>query len=389
MSILAAIAGVILILVPLVDGFETVLQPRRVTHRFRFARLYYSKSWAVWRAVALRLRNAKMRESFLGVFGPLSMIGLLTSWLLCLILGFALIHWALGTPLRSADETVPHAGTLRATLYMSGTTLFTLGYGDITPGSAFGRVLSVVESGLGFGFLAIIVSYLPVLYQSYSQRETTISLLDARAGSPPSAGQLLLRLARGNGGKLEPIEPFLVEWESWAAQLLEIHLSFPVLTYYRSQHDNQSWLAALTMILDTCAILIAELEGAGDAKLSYRAQLTFAIARHAAVDLSLVVKAPPKDGEADRFPTERRDALRGELRRAGVNVRERDAKLEELRHLFEPFVQALSKRFLFALPPVLTEDVNAADNWQRSAWMNRSPGIGSLPVARVDQEHFE
>ena len=389
MTILAAIAGIILIVVPLLDGFETVIQPRRVTHRFRFARLYYRSTWSAWRFVALRLGNAKVRESFLSVFGPLSMIGLLASWLLGLMVGFALIHWSLGTPLYTHDPAPSHGGTFGVALYMSGTTLFTLGFGDITPVNPLGRALAVAESGLGFGFLAIIISYLPVLYQAYSQRETTISLLDARAGSPPSAGQLLLRLARGNGGKLDAVEPFLIEWESWAAQLLEIHLSFTVLTYYRSQHDNQSWLAALTMILDTCAILIAELDRAGDDKLSYRAQLTFAIARHAAVDLSLVVKAPPKDAGDDRFPVERRVVLRDQLRAAGVSVRDRDAKLEELRHLYEPFVRALAMRFLFTLPKVLPDDQNLADNWQRSAWMNRSPGIGSLPVARVDEEHFE
>src|SRR5207249_10659172 len=155
----------------------------------------------------------------------------------------------------------------------------TLGYGDVVPTGAWGRSLAVAEAGIGFGFLAVVISYLPVLYQAFSRREITISLLDARAGSPPSAGELLRRLAHARS--LAGVGPLLVEWERWSAELLESHLSFPVLSYYRSQHDNQSWVAALTTILDTSALLIAGVDGPD----GHQARLTFAMARHAAVDL--------------------------------------------------------------------------------------------------------
>ena len=113
-------------------------------------------------------------------------------------------------------------------------------------------LLTVIEAGMGFGFMAVIIGYLPVLYQAFSRREVGISLLDARAGSPPSAGQLMLRLVRTD--RAAGATPLLAEWERWAAELLESHLSFAVLSSYRSQHDNQSWLAALTVALDACAI---------------------------------------------------------------------------------------------------------------------------------------
>src|SRR5262249_5701683 len=154
-----------------------------------------------------------------------------------------------------------------------------------------------VEAGLGYGFLAVSISYLPVLYQAFSRREATISLLDARAGSPPTAGELLRRLgAARNVTGLGPC-PLLVEWERWACELLETHLSYPVLGYYRSQHDNQSWVAALTCILDTSALLIAGVDGAD----SYQARLTFAMARHAAVDLALVTQTAPVSPQPDRL----------------------------------------------------------------------------------------
>ena len=381
MWIVWVVLSIGLILLTLVDAFETIVQPRRVTHRYRFARMYYTIAWQMWRAIAVRVKSHRKREAFLSVFGPLSMIGLLCTWLLILIGAFALMHWSIHTPL-SQHEDEHGFGSY---LYFSGTTLFTLGYGDITPTRGFGRVASVIESGLGFAFLAVIISYLPVLYQAYSQRETTIGLLDARAGSPPTAGEFLTRIARA--GNFHNIDGFLGEWERWAAELLEIQLSFPVLTYYRSQHDNQSWLATLAMILDTCALLLVEVKRTN----THQLQLTFAIARHAAVDLSLVLKARPHMTGDGRFSREQRDQLRATLEQAGIPLSEGDTepRLAELRAMYEPFLHALAERFLFDVPPIVSSEENRADNWQRSAWMRRAPSIGSLPASQFDSGHFE
>ena len=328
---------------------------------------------------ALRLAARRRREAFLGIFGPLSLLGLFAAWVLGMVLGFAMLHQGLNLPLHGVEGT-PKLFTYA---YMSGTTFFTLGYGDVTPAGHIGRMLAVLESGLGFGFLAVMVSYLPVLYQAFSRREVTISLMDARAGSPPSAGQLLVRLA--HAGKMDELDASLEVWERWAAELLESHLSFPVLSYYRSQHDNQSWLAALAMILDICALLLADVKR----KDSYQAQLTFAMARHAAVDLALVLKAPPRASDRHRAAAGEQEQMRRALIDAGIELRsDADAQLSELRGMYEPFLSALAERLLFVLPPLMPGGV-VADNWQRSAWMQRTPGIGSLPGAVVDKDHFE
>ncbi len=381
MRIIAGLLGVAMILQIMLDSFETTVLPRRVTHRYRFARLYYFFAWRNWRSIAVRLPAGKVRESFLSVFGPLSLLGLLITWVVVFIVGFALLHWSLATDVQS-PESAPAFATY---LYWSGGTFFTLGYGDIVPSAMLGRALAVIEAGMGFGFLALIISYLPVFYQTFSHREMMIALLDARAGSPPSAGQLLLRA--GQSGGIAAIDPFLAEWERWSAELLESHLSFPVLSYYRSQHDNQSWLSSLTAMLDTCAILIAMVKD----HCPYQAQLTFAISRHAAVDLALVFKIPPIVPETDRFPAAGAQQLREAMQAAGYGLHDAgttDAKLAELRGMYEPFVNALAQRFLFALPQINPQQPGA-DNWQRSAWMKRAPKIGDLPAVSTGDGHFE
>jgi Ion channel len=383
MGVVLAVASVAVILLVLLDGFESMILPRRVSRPFRLTRIYYLSLWGVWRGIARAFPPSKRRESFLSMFGPLSMLGLFATWVVLLIVAFGTLHWSLESSLLTpATEVRTDYPTYQ---YLSGVTFFTLGYGDVTARADLGRALTVVEAGVGFGFMAVIIGYMPVIYQAFSRRELTISLLDARAGSPPSAAELLLRLA--NSRHVNTVDTLLAEWERWSAMVLESHLSYPSLSFYRSQHDNQSWLAALTMILDTCSFLIAGVDGADP----YQAQLTFAMARHTAVDLALVFQTPPRPPAADRLPPERLNELRVRLRAAGLVLAEGeavDAKLAELRELYEPFVNALAHALLYRLPPIVP-DRPPVDNWQSTAWTGRAPGIGKLLKHRGLDEHFD
>jgi hypothetical protein len=379
MSYLVAAMSVILIVVVLWDAFEAMLLPRRITRSVRFTRLFYLYSWRPWRAAVRRIRSVKLRNAFLSYFGPLSILVLIGAWAVGLILGFGLLQWALDAELRTPGEEA----SFSVYLYLSGVTFFTLGFGDVTPVNPFGRALVVAEAGLGFGFLAVLISYLPVLYQAFSHREMTIALLDARAGSPPTAAQILIRIARNRNFNM--LDRFLEEWERWAAEVLESHVSFPLLSFYRSQHDNQSWLAAITSILDTATLVIVGVQGAE----SYQAQLTFATARHTVVDLAMVFRVAPTEPEADRLPAEQLRRLRADLAEAGINLRDGEAvdrKLVELRGMYEPFVNGLARHFLFALP-AYSSDTIPVDNWQTSGWMPRTSGIGRLSPADADDDH--
>jgi hypothetical protein len=210
----------------------------------------------------------------------------------------------------------------------------------------------------------MVIGYLPVLYQAFSRREANISLLDVRAGSPPAAVEMIRRHAEGRA--IRGLEVFLREWDHWAAELLESHISYPVLALFRSQHTNESWVSALTVILGTCALLVVGVQGTD----THQARLTFAMARHAAVDLAQVLRAPPLPLAADRLPPGDLERLRRALESCGAPLRDglaADAKLAGLRRMYEPYVNALAGYLLLELPPWLGRE-GALGHWQTTAW---------------------
>jgi hypothetical protein len=259
----------------------------------------------------------------------------------------------------------------------------------VVPTHSLARMLLVFESGMGLGFLAVVIGYFPVLYGAFSRREVEIALLDARAGSPPSGVELLRRHAY-KGGQ-DDLEKLMQQWERWAAELLESHISYPVLCYFRSQHDNQSWLSAMVAVLDASALLIAGVEG----HCARQAELTYAICRHALVDVAQIfsVKLEPADkqrrlGEGEYLK------LAIELCQADLRLdRSKDAeqKLLELRSLYEGYAAGLSEYLQMPIGGWLTSP-HRKDNWRTVA---RVQGVDKdaleanpfLRAEAVDEHH--
>ncbi len=293
MAWVAAIVGVVLIVSIMWEGFEVIILPRRVTRPYRVTIYSARLLWSSWKGIG-RLLPPAWREVWLSYYGPLSLFFTLVVWAAGVSLGFALLYWATGS---LVVEKAAQAGLL-TDLYFSAATFFTAGLADVTPRGDAGRALTVIEGASGFLFLALVISYIPPINQSFSRREVSVSLLDARAGSPPTAAEMLRRNNGPHGA--EALKELFLEWEHWAAELLESHQSYPMLAYFRSQHDNQSWLAALTAVLDACALTMVSIEGA----CRRQAELTFAVARHAVVDLCLVYRRPPRPRQRDRLPQE-------------------------------------------------------------------------------------
>jgi Ion channel len=386
MRIVTMVAGILCVLIVLLDAFQTIILPRRAAGRLRLTRAFYILTWFPWRFLAVRIRHPRKRETALSFYGPLSLIFLLVVWACGMVFGFSLIYYALRNPFTDSSRQLNYLSDL----YVSGTNFFTLGLGDVTPQGQVARALSVLEAGTGFGFLAVVMGYFPVLYGAFSRREVSISLLDARAGSPPTAAELMRR--HSFDGAENALASLLSEWERWSAELLESHISYTLLCYFRSQHTNQSWVGALTAILDTSALLIAGVRG----HEARQAQLTFAMARHAMVDLAQVFSVRPAGNYPDRLPPERYEQLYQLLCQSGVKVC-RDGqsyeRLRNLRVLYEGYAAGLSNHLCMPLPPWIVDQPHK-DNWLAVAKVrtqaeaaNPEPGEPRNLAEVMDQHH--
>ncbi len=360
MRVLAAVAGFVIIGVILWDALETIIVPRRVTRRFRLTRIFYHYTWLPLSKLLYRITSETRTENLLSFYGPISVLLLLIIWAGGLVLGFGLLQYAAG----SATHASLERPGLETDIYFSGSTFFTLGLGDVYPTSTAARVLSVVESGMGLGFLAMIISYLPALNQSFSRRETNISMLDERVGSPATASEMVRRNI--SGGRTDELQRLLAEWEEWSAELLESHLSYPFLAYFRSHHENQSWLGALTTILDTSALVYTHVEGG----LQRQAWMTFAIARHAVVDLAIVFGITPAKTWEDRLRQEDLVRINEVLAKTGLSAKtgpDIQEQFSQLRRMYDPYALSLAKYFCLDLPPWVGQK-DGCDNWESSAW---------------------
>src|SRR3954452_8150900 len=302
MRALVAIPAIALIAVMLFEFFVSFLLPQRVKHEARFARAILVRLWRAWRWGAGRLQGSG-GDTWLGFFGPIALLTMLATWVVGLVLGFAALQWAFDVHLAGAGTSIADD------LYYSAGSFFSAATNLSSTGGA--RWIEIAEANCGYLVLFGAIGYLPALFQAYSRSEVAVSQLDARAGSPPSAGTLLYRSGRRGGWT--DLDAYLAEWENWAAELMETHLSYPQLAFYRSQHVNQNWLAALVTVLDPSAFAIAVAPERTPA-----AELTFAIGRHAVADLAYAFRAQPEAGDGYRLDDATFERLRSNVEEVGL-----------------------------------------------------------------------
>jgi hypothetical protein len=348
MRVLAGIGGGVLIVLMLTEFFVAFMLPRRVKRDPRIAHGIYTALWRPWRAGAALLSPAG-EDTMLGFFGPLALLLQLVIWVLGLMLGYALLQWAFGSDLG------PAAHSFGDDLYFSSGAFLSAAVSGVPVGVAT-KVLFLLEAATGVAVLFIVIGYLPSVYAAFSRREVAVSQLATRAGTPPTALHLLRRIAeRGNW---EHLRAYLGDAEEWVAEMMETHLSYPLLAYYRSQHVNQNWLAALTTIVDTSAAMLAALPE-GQASI---AEQTYSIGRHALSDLGHVFRVRPN--EIDRLSDDAFDELRRAVEshdRELVDSETMRRRLDHLRAAYESNAIGLSVALALPLP----------------AW---APGEGSVTV---------
>jgi hypothetical protein len=361
--VLVGILGGALVALMLLEIFVAFLLPRRVKRDPKLVRTVFAYGWRPWRRIA-RAMPAQAGDTMLGVYGPLGLVVNLVLWVGVMMLGYACLLWANGSHLAVAGHgrRVVDFGN---DLYFAAATMTTNGPSNLAAHTSFARAVQVIAAASGLAVLAIVIGYLPSLYQAFSRREATVSQLDARAGSPPSAGRLVIRTAQ-HGGWPELAE-YLGGWEKWTAELMETHLAYPILAYFRSQHVNQNWLSAMCTVLDACVLTIA----CAPPETIDSARFTYAIARHASVDLCYSFHVPPADPPADRLPPDSLRELLAQMQAAGIEpVVDFERVLERvtfMRGHYEPYVNALALRLDLRLPEWLAPEVTT-DNWRTTEW---------------------
>lgn len=337
---LLAFAGALLIVLMLQDAFEVVLLPRRIRRRVRVMRAFFAVTWGTWAALGRLALPGRRREAFLGVYGPLAMMALFGLWALGIVAGFGLLQWALA---RQYDPTL---GTLADFLLGSGDAFFTLGYNPATFHADWLHALVLLEAGVGFSFIAVTISYLPVLHQSFSLRDVQIIQLATQAGSPATSVAVLLWHVEE--GDLHRFDDWMRSWERWSSDLIESHCSYPMLAFYRSQHEKHSWLASLAVVLDCCTLVLAGF----DEGVFHQAESTFFAARRVLIE---ICGALGLEGVAmrplltdDQF--EAISAAVGSIYapwQAGPATR---TAVEALRATYDPLLVGLSSHLLLPLP---------------------------------------
>jgi hypothetical protein len=330
LAFVEAFLGLVILAAVFYDLFQSVMLPRPAVGKLRLSTLILRPFWAFWKFLGTRLPRNDRREDWLGTFGPLGVLAELTAWGLGLIVGFGLLIDAL------RDEITPVPANFWTSLYFSAGTLFPLSYGDIVPTSGGAEIVVLAESATGVILIALVVSLLFSLYGSFQRREELVVALDALAGAPPSGLQLLETIAKYRmWGELKTT---FDQWRSWSAAVLESHLAYPILVYFRSSHDNEAWLNSFGAVMDAAALVQSTLVTEDDTE--GHARLLLKVGNHLVEDVAWYFRLKTvKTPIVER--SEYEDA-RERLIAAGYRCHEADAGWERFAALRTMYASALN-----------------------------------------------
>ncbi len=300
-------AGLIVVVAAFYDLFKSVVLPRPSVNRFIMVRLLFLVSWSMWRWVSRRMTSPARRETWLATFGPSAVIAMFFTWALAFMLGYALILDGLRTQVR------PPLHSFGEALYFSASTIVPLSYGDFVPEGVGARIVVLFESATGVGIAALVITLLFSLYAAFQEREELVVQLDAIAGAPPSGVQLLETVFE-RGLRDELVKTF-DDWRRWSAAVLESHLAYPILLYFRSSHDNEAWLNSFGAVMDAATLVMSTVDEDEEGP----ARLMFTVGNHLVEDLAWNFRyTSSKEPLVDRDEFEQSVAR---LKKAGYRVK--------------------------------------------------------------------
>lgn len=255
LAVIAFPVGLLIVVSTVLSAIETLVVPRAIP--LRITRAVFLTMRALFGLRGKRATSFRERDRDMALYGPISLFTLAASWLTLTGQGYVLMYWSLGVrPWREAFA-------------LSGSSIFTLGFA--APRSLPTTVLAFSEAIFGIGLLAMLISYLPSMYQSFSRREAAVAALDVRAGTPPTAATMLIRFSTIEGW--ERLDDTWRTWETWFVDVTETHTSLPALVFFRSPHWEHSWVTASGAVLDAASLVASTVDRprSPDAELCIRA----------------------------------------------------------------------------------------------------------------------
>ena len=342
LNALGIVAGLIVIALTLSDVFQVVVMPRATGRRYRISFYVWRTAWYLWPKLAWRLypNDSDAHEDFLALFAPFMLISILGIWVGLMIFGFAFVLWGM------RGGIAPSHGSFGMMLYFAGTSLLTIGFGDVVGRGGWPRLVSVLAALAGLSFLSIMTAFLFATFGSFQAREQFVVTVAARAGTPPS-GVNLLAIA-GYSYTRDDLGPLMIDAQRWAAAVMETHLAYPMLAYFRSSHDDQSWVGTLGTLLDAATLLMTTVEGVKDGQ----ARIFYNVGRHATRDLSRYFRIR---AAKERVGIEREefDHACDRLAAAGYLIRDRNDAWQRFSELRSGYASHLNEmaRF-FEIPPL-------------------------------------
>jgi hypothetical protein len=299
--IIVFVLGAALVIRTVYSAIQTFVLPRSANDRL--SRWVFNAILGVFRLLLRKTSTYTQRDRIMAFLAPVGLLTLIPIYLILIFLGFAGMYWALG-----------NVGSVEQALKVSGSSIVTLGYA--APDDLADGLLMFAEAAVGLILVAVLIAYLPTMYSAFQRREQAVTLLEVRAGSPPSAVEMILRYQRIHG--LDQLHVLWIEWERWFADIEESHTSLAALVFFRSPQPDHSWVTAAGAVLDAAALIRSTVDVPRDAQADLCIRAGYLALRRIAAFFQIPYNANPRPGDPISLSRAEFDAAYDELAQNGV-----------------------------------------------------------------------
>jgi hypothetical protein len=301
--VLGFILGLFLVLWTLASAIRTFVLPRSAPDRLTF--FVFLGMRRLFDLRLLKAASYEQRDRIMAFFAPVSLLMLVPAWLTLVLIGYTLMYRAFGFEDWQAAFTV------------SGSSLLTLGFSMVKDVPT--TILAFSEAAIGLILIALLIAYLPTIYSAFSRREAVVTLLEVRAGSPPSAVEMLSRFHRLK--RMEKLNELWVTWEQWFADVEESHTSLAALAFFRSPQSDRSWITAAGTILDTASLVSAAVDVPRDVQAELTIRAGYICLRRICDFFAIKYNAEPSPNDPISISRIEFDAVCDELAAVGVPMK--------------------------------------------------------------------